>query len=152
MRVWWLALALCLAGVASAEPPPAPPPAVLDTAPNRHRLTVPLEKLADTEKLAPDENLKVREMFRDGDTSHHLVWVRGVEGSHRHDDHALTVIILRGWGLMKIGSGLRRVGPGSILYVPRGIVHEFRNESGDVAVAYVIYSPPYDGKDRVEDQ
>ena len=40
------------------------------------------------------------------------------------------------------------MGKGSILYVPRGIPHAFGNRSETVAVAYVIYTPPFDGKDR----
>jgi mannose-6-phosphate isomerase-like protein (cupin superfamily) len=33
--------------------------------------------------------------------------------------------------------------------VPRGATHAFRNESEAPAVAYVVYTPPFDGKDRV---
>jgi mannose-6-phosphate isomerase-like protein (cupin superfamily) len=152
MKATCLALALCAAGVASAEPPAKPPPAMIDTAPDRQGLAVPLEKLIETDELGPEENFKVREVFRDEDTSHHLVWLRGAESSHRHDTHALTVIILRGWGSMRIGTDRRLVGPGSVVYVPRGAVHAFHNESGAISVAYAIYSPPYDGKDRIEDQ
>jgi hypothetical protein len=29
-------------------------------------------------------------------------------------------------------------------------VHAFANQSGAPAVAYVVYTPPFDGKDRVD--
>ena len=53
-------------------------------------------------------------------------------------------------GTERIGDEERPVGEGSVLYVPRGTVHAFRNTSGDVAFAYAIYVPAFDGRDRVE--
>jgi mannose-6-phosphate isomerase-like protein (cupin superfamily) len=41
------------------------------------------------------------------------------------------------------------VGEGSILYVPRGSVHAFRNQASEPAVAYALYAPAFDGRDRV---
>jgi mannose-6-phosphate isomerase-like protein (cupin superfamily) len=32
--------------------------------------------------------------------------------------------------------------------VPRGTPHAFTNESGAAALAYAVYVPPFDGKDR----
>jgi mannose-6-phosphate isomerase-like protein (cupin superfamily) len=52
---------------------------------------------------------------------------------------------------MLIGEEERRVGPGSILYVPRATRHAFRNESAAPAVAFVMYIPPLEWVDRVED-
>jgi mannose-6-phosphate isomerase-like protein (cupin superfamily) len=50
---------------------------------------------------------------------------------------------------MRIGDETRPIAPGSILYVPRGTVHAFTNQSGAPAASYAIYFPPFDGKDRV---
>ncbi|HTO05774.1 MAG TPA: cupin domain-containing protein, partial [Myxococcota bacterium] len=81
--------------------------------------------------------------------SHHLVWIVDREQPHRHDSHDLFVVMLRGSGTMRIGSETRPIAPGSILYVPRGTVHAFTNQSGAPAASYAIYFPPFDGKDRV---
>ena len=35
-----------------------------------------------------------------------------------------------------------------MLFVPRGTVHSFRNGGDRPAVAYAVYWPPYEGKDR----
>jgi mannose-6-phosphate isomerase-like protein (cupin superfamily) len=49
-----------------------------------------------------------------------------------------------------VGDAVHPVGEGSILYVPRGTVHAFANESGEPAIAYAVYTPAFDGKDRKE--
>ena len=125
------------------------PPAVLDARFGQNRETVALEALETRALLGPGENQRVVEIGRDAHTSHHVVSIRDRETPHRHDRHDLTVVILEGWGTMKIGDEERRVGQGSIVYVPRGPVHAFRNLSDAPAVAYAVYSPAFDGKDRV---
>ncbi|MBW2416685.1 MAG: cupin domain-containing protein, partial [Deltaproteobacteria bacterium] len=77
------------------------------------------------------------------------VWIRDREVPHRHDRHDLLVVILRGYGGMTLGETERALGEGSILYVPRGTVHTFRNASPEPAVAYAVYVPAFDGVDRV---
>ena len=127
----------------------AEPPAVLDALFGEERRNVALEALETRALLGPGENQRVVEIARDAHTSHHVVSIRDRETPHRHDRHDLTVVILEGWGAMRIGDEERRVGQGSILYVPRGTVHAFRNLSDAPATAYAIYSPAFDGKDRV---
>jgi len=145
VRALALASAAWLGLAATAQ---APAPAV-DALVSGARLHLDLAELAAREPLASDEDFRVRELARDAHTSHHLVWIRKAEAPHRHDQHDLFVVILRGYGTMLLENETRPVGEGSILYVPRGTPHAFTNQSGAPAVAYAIYSPPFDGKDRV---
>ena len=138
----WLA-----SGVTAADAPSA----VFDALLPNGRETVPLAALADRVKLAPGEDLRVIELARDTQTSQHLVAIRGAEIPHRHDRHDLLVVMLRGYGRMRLGAEQRPVGEGSILYVPRGAVHAFQNDSPEPAVAYAVYIPAFDGRDRVEE-
>ena len=144
-RVWlvWVAGAVACVG-AGGEPP-----AVVDALLPGGRHTEALERLAASQQLAPGEDFRVVGVGRDSHTSHHLVWIRDREVPHRHDRHDLVVVMLRGHGGMLLGEEERIVGPGSILYVPRGTSHAFRNTSGEPAVAYAIYTPAFDGQDRV---
>lgn len=112
------------------------------------RVTHAVEQLVASAQLRPEEDVRVRELGRDQDTSHHLVILRNREPLHRHDRHALTVLVLRGDGAMSIDGEERLVGAGSLIHVPRGSVHAFINQSPEPAVAYVIYAPPFDGTDR----
>lgn len=125
-------------------------PAVFDALLPAGRTTLPLAKLAEREPLRADEGFRVVALGQDAHTSHHLVHIRNAERPHRHDTHDLVVVILRGHGTMRLGQERRPVGEGSILYVPRGTLHAFSNESGEPASAYAMYTPPFDGQDRVD--
>jgi mannose-6-phosphate isomerase-like protein (cupin superfamily) len=131
------------------EPPATGPEAVLDTLFGSDRRTIALRVLAESEGLPPGEDFEAVELGRDAHTSHHLVWIRDREAPHRHDRHDLVVVMLRGHGAMRLGDEERAVGEGSILYVPRGTVHAFRNASAEPAAAYAVYTPAFDGLDRV---
>ncbi len=125
------------------------PAAVFDGLFPEGRLTLALASLAEGQKLAPDEDFKISDLGHDANSSHHSVWIRDREVPHRHDRHDLFVVILKGYGEMRLGEDTRSVGLGSILYVPRGTPHAFRNLSPEPALAYAVYAPAFDGKDRV---
>jgi mannose-6-phosphate isomerase-like protein (cupin superfamily) len=125
------------------------PLAVLDALFPEGRSTIPLDQLAGRVSLAPDQAFRVVEVGRDAHSSHHVVAIRDREVPHRHDRHDLFVVILAGRGRMLLDGAERPVGEGSILYVPRGSVHAFRNESDAPALAYAVYTPAFDGEDRV---
>jgi mannose-6-phosphate isomerase-like protein (cupin superfamily) len=50
---------------------------------------------------------------------------------------------------MLIGDQTRAIGTGSIVYIPRGAVHSMRNTSPSAMAGYAVFTPPFDGKDRV---
>ncbi len=141
-----LALSLLLVATSFATDP-AP---TMDALLGAERVRIPLAALAERARLASGQDFRVVEVGRDAATSHHAVAIRTAETPHRHDRHELLVMIVRGHGTMRIGDATLPVGEGSLLYVPRGAVHAFANESGTPAVAYVVYAPPFDGADRVE--
>ncbi len=124
------------------------PPAVLDALFAGERLTIERDALIARAELPPDQDFRVVEVDRDAHTSHHVVAIRRREQPHRHDRHDLLVVLLRGYGSMLLGDEERPLGVGSILYVPRGTPHAFRNTSAQPAVAYAVYTPPFDGTDR----
>lgn len=114
------------------------------------RVRVPLASLAERVPLADGEDFRVAEVGRDARASHHVVAIRTAETPHRHDRHDLLVVMVRGHGTWRVGDETLPVGEGSILAIPRGTVHAFANESGESAIAYAVYSPAFDGVDRVE--
>jgi mannose-6-phosphate isomerase-like protein (cupin superfamily) len=146
-RPLWLALAalLALAGCAHTRPPDARLDALLET-----RIDEPLAELAARVPLAPDQDFRVVELGRTEHTSHHVGAIRAAEPLHRHDRHDLLVLLVRGHGTQRLGDETRAVGEGSLLFVPRGVVHAFHNAGPEPAIAYLVYAPPFDGKDRVQ--
>jgi mannose-6-phosphate isomerase-like protein (cupin superfamily) len=138
---------LCLAAGLACSPAAQDPPrldVLLDT-----RIALPLSELAARVPLEPGQPFRAVELGRSEHTSHHVAALRGAEAPHRHDRHDLVVVMLRGHGAMRLGDEERAVGEGSILYVPRGTVHAFRNASPQPAAAYAVYTPAFDGVDRV---
>jgi mannose-6-phosphate isomerase-like protein (cupin superfamily) len=145
-----LLLAACATQPSSHHEKPESPASVLDARLPDGRRHQALAALADAFEVPDGENIVARELGRDRDTSHHLVAVRDREPLHRHDKSALTVVVLKGQGRMLIEGEERPVAEGSILYVPRATVHAFINQPGsEPAVAYVVFSPPFDPEDRV---
>jgi quercetin dioxygenase-like cupin family protein len=146
-RLLLFALALiapCLIAPADETPP------MLDALLGDERVRAPLASLAERVPLAEGQDFRVEEVGRDAGTSHHIVAIRTAETPHRHDHHDLFVVMVRGRGTWRVADETQPVGEGSILYIPRGTVHAFGNESDDDAIAYAVYSPPFDGVDRVE--
>ena len=124
-------------------------PPVLDALLPDGRDTRTLESILESSPLPAGKEFQVTELGRDEHSSHHLVWIRTAEVPHRHDRHDLFVVILRGHGWMRLHDEERLVGEGSILYIPRGTLHAFRNTSDSPAAAYAVYTPAFDGADRV---
>ena len=142
-----LVFAACLALVAAA--PAEPPPQVVDALFPSGRLNQPIDALLAAHPLEAGKTFQVSELGRDTASSQHLVWIVDREQPHRHDTHDLFVVMLRGWGTLRMGAETKPIGPGSILYIPRATPHAFTNLSGAPAASYAIYFPPFDGKDRV---
>jgi mannose-6-phosphate isomerase-like protein (cupin superfamily) len=113
------------------------------------RVSESIDALMAAHPLEAGKTFQVTELGRDAASSHHLVWIVDREQPHRHDTHDLFVVMLRGWGTIRMGAETKPLGPGSILYIPRGTPHAFTNLSGAPAASYAIYFPPFDGKDRV---
>ena len=142
-------IATALWSLVGSLPAAAQPPAVFDALISGQRTTIGLDELMTRATLPPDESFHVTELGRDEHASHHMVSIRHREVPHRHDHHDLMVVILRGNGSMLQGEQERPIGVGSILYVPRGTTHAFRNDSDEPAIAYAVYTPAFDGKDRI---
>jgi mannose-6-phosphate isomerase-like protein (cupin superfamily) len=58
---------------------------------------------------------------------------------HDNEDHVFYV--LSGRAMAKVGDDDFQVQPGDALYVPRGMVHNFRIQGGEVFRIAVVFSP-----------
>jgi len=135
-------LALFLGGCATA-------PLVIVSPDGTRLQPVNLQAWVGEHPLAPDQELSVQELGRSQSASFHIVQVRTKEPLHLHWTHDAIVRVERGHGTLVLGSHRLRLVPGSIVNIPRGVVHAFVNESSTAAVAFVVFSPPFDGTDIV---
>jgi quercetin dioxygenase-like cupin family protein len=147
------ALALGLVGCrfrpgSGAPPaPPAPPPAP--------RLVV--GALADPDGLDAflaahprgDAPVRIDRVARTPGASYSLVQLAAAEEPHRHRRHDLTVLVLRGDGVLTLDGVRVALRAGDAAAIPRNHVHWFAPTEGTTAVSLAIYTPPLDGKDFV---
>lgn len=68
--------------------------------------------------------------------------------AHYHAKHDETVIILRGTATMRLGDIERTVRAGDVMFIPQGTPHAFTPHGHDV-VAVSVFSPKFDGTDRI---
>lgn len=93
--------------------------------------------------------LLIRNLARNPGFSTHLVWIRSREEPHIHATHDATVLLVKGRGILNLAGRDYPMAAGSLVSIPQGKVHAFVNTEAGPALAYVIFSPPFDGKDIV---
>ncbi|HEX5036740.1 MAG TPA: cupin domain-containing protein [bacterium] len=94
--------------------------------------------------------VEVRNLGGNDQFSAHLVWIKTSERLHVHTKHDATVVLLKGKGTFRYAQQEIKVKEGDVFSVTRGTVHAFTNGSKTPAAAYVVFSPPFDGKDTIE--
>jgi mannose-6-phosphate isomerase-like protein (cupin superfamily) len=108
-----------------------------------------IDKVLAENPLGAKENIKITTLGQGQSASHHVVQVRDRETPHVHKIHDGTVMVVKGRGYLMIDNRRIDLSAGDIAYIPRGAVHYFVNTAGEPAVAFVVFSPPFDGKDIV---
>jgi mannose-6-phosphate isomerase-like protein (cupin superfamily) len=108
-----------------------------------------IEKVLAENPLGASENIKITTLGQGQGVSHHVVQVRDREKPHMHKMHDGTVVMVKGRGYLMMDNGRIDLSAGDIVYIPRGAVHYFVNTAAEPAVAFVIFSPPFDGKDTL---
>jgi quercetin dioxygenase-like cupin family protein len=108
-----------------------------------------IEKVLAENPLAPNENIKMTTLGQGQGVSHHVVQVRDREKPHIHKIHDGTVVMVKGRGYLMLENRRIDLSAGDIVFIPRGAVHYFVNTAGEPAVAFVVFSPPFDGKDTL---
>jgi mannose-6-phosphate isomerase-like protein (cupin superfamily) len=75
--------------------------------------------------------------------------VGGQTTPHYHPQTEEIYYILTGTAVMKIGSDVRRVGPGDAIAIPPGQTHTIRNDGEEMLVFLCCCAPGYQDSDTV---
>ena len=108
-----------------------------------------IEKVLAENPLGAGENIKITTLGQGQGVSHHVVQIRDRENPHLHKLHDGTVVMVKGHGYLMIENRRIDLSVGDIVYIPRGAVHYFVNTASEPTVAFVVFSPPFDGKDTL---
>ena len=108
-----------------------------------------IEKVLAENPLGGSENIKITTLGQGQGVSHHLVQVRDREKPHVHKIHDGTVVMVKGGGYLMMENRRIDLSAGDIVYIPRDAAHYFVNTASEPTVAFVVFSPPFDGRDTV---
>ena len=109
-----------------------------------------LRETAASAPLPAGQPLAATELARGESSSLHMVQVRSAVVAHYHASHDETVCVVSGRGRMQIAEREVWIGPGSVLYIPRGTVHAVVNaDTTQLLIAMSSFAPAFDGEDRV---
>jgi len=108
-----------------------------------------LAKVLADNPLGPGENIKITTLGQGQGASHHVVQIRDRESPHLHNAHDGTVMLVRGRGYLVMDKLRITLTAGDIAHIPRGVPHYYVNTDLEPTVVFVIFPPPFDGKDNV---
>lgn len=95
-----------------------------------------------------DAGIGVKTLTKTAETSTHLLALKGKEKPHVHDTHDLTAIVLSGKVNIHFKDRTQEMTTGDVVSIPRGTFHWAENICEEQSQIYVIFNPPFDGKDR----
>ena len=100
------------------------------------------------------KKVAVRTVDTTDEASCHVVLLNGAEKPHYHESHDHVVFILSGSSRIHIADRIYDLNPGDVIIVKRGVVHWAENTGPEAAEAFVVFTPPFKGRDRkfVEEQ
>jgi quercetin dioxygenase-like cupin family protein len=108
-----------------------------------------LAKVLAENPLGASENIKLTTLGYGESASYHIVQIRDREVPHRHQAHDGTVVMMKGRGYLIIENRRIDLAAGDVVHIARGAAHYYVNTASEPTVAFVIFSPPFDGKDNV---
>ena len=130
-----LALSMNCAGGRSSYDVPAMPPFSLQSF---H------DAPADDGKL-----ITAIEIFRTPHSSGHALRVVADVKPHYHELHEETLVVQSGGGVFDLGGVLHTLREGDVIVIPRKTVHSFSPGGGKPCTVLSIFTPPFDGRDRI---
>lgn len=95
-----------------------------------------------------DKNIAIKHLKRTDTISAHLVRVKGQEPPHVHDKHDLIVTVISGQSVLHLADKTVSLNPGDVVLISKGEFHWVENVGADASLAHVVFTPPFDGKDR----
>ena len=110
-----------------------------------------IDSLLEVYTLGEEQTVLSEEIAWDSISSLHLIQVRESVPAHHHARHSENFWVVRGAGQLTLAGRKYKIKAGDVVHVPQGTPHAFHNLGSVPAVIVSVFSPGYDGKDRVLD-
>jgi mannose-6-phosphate isomerase-like protein (cupin superfamily) len=108
-----------------------------------------IDSLLSVHLLGDDQESRSDVVAADSLSSVHLTQIRGSVESHHHVYRQETAWIIRGAGQLTLDGVKYKVAAGTVVTIPPGTPHSFYSLGKIPAVVISVFSPAFDGKDRV---
>ncbi len=103
--------------------------------------------LLEAHPLPAGQNAQPTEIARGTQSSLSLVQIRDRETPHVHTRYDLTVLVVRGHGVLWLDGTPVPVRTGNVSFIPKGTPHFFVNQGDEPAATLVSFAPPFSGPD-----
>ena len=94
------------------------------------------------------QGVAVKTVLTNTDKSTHLVTIKGQEKPHYHDQHDLFAYVTQGNVKIHFKNRTEFLEVGDTVMIPKGTYHWAENTNADASNMVVVFTPPFDKKDR----
>ena len=81
--------------------------------------------------IAKGENTKLTPLFKDENSSHHILQINDAEEPHIHANHDLTLVVKQGEGTLNLRDRVLPMSAGDVAFIARGMVHWLINGTAE---------------------
>ena len=93
-------------------------------------------------------NRAIRLLRKTDRAGYYLLRIKDSEKPHYHDHHDLTVVVLKGQSRINFKNRRENLKPGDLAHIPAGTLHWAENTGPGDSELFLVFTPPFDGKDR----
>lgn len=104
------------------------------------------------DSLLPPKELNgtvVQKIAGDSLVSTFVIFIKESVPMHKHAHHSENVMVLEGEGIMTLGSIVKEIRAGDIIFIPVNTFHDVKVTSDIPLKVISIQAPEFDGKDRI---
>jgi len=95
------------------------------------------------------ENVTIKKLHTDENSSYFVIWIKKDVASHKHADHSEGIIVLDGEGEMTIADKSFKVKQGDHFVIPENTFHSVKVTSKKPLKVVSVQAPQFSGKDRI---
>ena len=106
-------------------------------------------KLKDLKPHEEYENILVKKLYSDNQSTSFVIWVKDNVKAHYHAEHTEQLFILAGKGKMTVGENTSIIKKGDYFVIPKGVPHSVTVIGRKPLKVLSVQSPEFVGKDRV---
>ena len=92
--------------------------------------------------------IALQHLSRSAHSSSHYILLNGAEQPHYHDNHDLSVTLIKGESIIHFEDRAVTVKAGDVVFIPKGTYHWAENTSEEGCEIHAVFSPAFDGKDK----